>query len=141
MFHHHREGRVFSVDRMRGELLAGCPTGDLLRWVGETVPARFVDRMDTGAVVRTQTDVMIWVQGHPRCFDHARAKFPAGADGWLAVYAWVHGAVVVTDEQSAPESGREVKLPDVCDQFGVERDNSFSMPRVQAVRLDSAGDG
>ena len=71
MFHHHREGRVFGVDRVRGELLAGRPTEDLLRCVEEKVPARFVDRMDSGAVMRTQTDVMIWVQRHPSCFDHA----------------------------------------------------------------------
>ena len=32
LVHHHREKRVFSVDRVRSELLAGRKTDDLVRW-------------------------------------------------------------------------------------------------------------
>lgn len=141
MFRRHPEGRVSGVDGVRGERPAGRPTGDLLRWVEERVPGRLVHRMETGAVMGTRTDVMIRVRGHPGCFDHAGARFPAGADGWLAVCARVHGAVVVTGGQGAPESGREVRLPGVCGQSGAEGGNTFPMPRVAAVRFDSAGDG
>ena len=59
----------------------------------------------------------MWVQRHPRYFDHAKAKFATGADGWLVACARVQGATVVTNEQSAPESRKEIKLPDVCDRF------------------------
>ena len=52
-----------------------------------------------------------------------------------------HGATVVTNEQSAPESRREIKLPDVCDQFGVQRENTFAMLRALNVCFDWAGDG
>ena len=72
----------------------------------------------------------MWVQRHPKIFDYAKAKFATGADGWLVAYARVHGATVVTNEQSAPESRREIKLPDVCDQFEVQRDNIFAMLRA-----------
>ena len=60
--------------------------------------------------------------------------------GFVA-YARVHGATVVTNEQSAPESKREIKLPDVCDQFGVQHENTFAMLRALNVRFDRAGDG
>ena len=83
----------------------------------------------------------MWVQRHPRYFAHAKAKFATGADGWLVAYARVHGATVVTNEQSAPESRREIKLPDVCDQFGVRRDNTFTLLRVLNVHFDWVGDG
>ena len=106
--HHHREGRVFSVDRARGELLAGHPKEDQL---------------------------------HPKYFDYAKAKFATGADGWLVAYARVHGATVVTNEQSAPDSKREIKLPDVCDQFEVQHKNTFAMLRTLNVCFDWAGDG
>ena len=62
-------------------------------------------------------------------------------DGWLVAYARVHGATVVTNEQSAPESKREIKLPDVCDQFGVQHENTFAMLRALKVCFDRAGDG
>ena len=140
VIHHHREGRVFSVDRVRGELLAGRKTEDLVRWVRDEVPEGFFVPVDTNMVVLAYTDVMMWVQRNPMYFDHAKAKFATGADGWLVAYAQVHGATVVTNEQSAPESRKEIKLPDVCDQFGVRRDNTFVMLRALNIHFDWAGD-
>ena len=139
VLHHHRRGRVFSVDRVRNELLAGHRTEDLVRWVRNEVPGTFFVPVGTSAVVQAYRDVMLWVQRHPRYFDHAKAKFAAGADGWLVAYARVHGAVVVTNEQSAPQSRKEVKLPDVCDQFGVRRSNIFTMLRALNVTFDWSG--
>jgi len=139
--HHHRIGRVFSIDRVRNELLAGHKTEDLVQWVRNDIPRSFFIPVDTDAVVRAYTDIMMWVQRHPRYFDLAKAKFATGADGWLVAYARVHGSTVVTNEQSAPESRREVKLPDVCDQFEVRRDNTFAMLRALNIHFNWAGNG
>ena len=141
VIHHHREGRVFSVDRVRSELLAGHKKEDLVQWVRDEVPQGFFHPVDTDMVVRAYMDIMMWVQRHPRYFDHAKAKFATSADGWLVAYAQVHGNTVVTNEQSAPESRREVKLPDVCDQFKVQRDNTYAMLRALNVHFDWAGGG
>ncbi len=139
--HHHQEGRVFSIDRVRSELLAGHREEDLVQWVRDDLPRRFFVRVDTDAVMRAYTDIMMWVQGHSRYFDQAKAKFATGADGWLVAYARVHGTTVVTNEQSAPESRKEIKLPDVCDRFGVRRDNMFAMLRALNIQFDWAGSG
>lgn len=139
--HHHREGRVFSVDRVRGELLQGHEEEDLVRWVRSEVPDGFFFPVDTAAVIHAYTDIMLWVNRHPRYFDQAKAKFAAGADGWLVAYARVHDAIVVTNEQSAPESRREVKLPDVCDQFDVDHDNPFAMLRALNVQFNWTSQG
>lgn len=137
--YHHGNGRVFSVDRVRSELLAGHETEDLVRWVRNEVPDAFFVPVGTGPVVQAYRDIMLWVQRHPRYFDHAKAKFATGADGWLDAYARVHDVIVVTNEQSAPESRKEVKLPDVCDQFGVQRSNTFSMLRELRVKFSWLG--
>ena len=92
-------------------------------------------------VARAYMDIMMWVQRHPRYFDHAKAKFATGADGWLVPYAQAHSATVVTNEQSAPESRKEIKLPDVCDQFRVQHDNMFAMLRALNVHFDWVGHG
>ena len=139
--HHHQEGRVFSIDRVRSELLAGHSEEDLVQWVRDDLPRGFFVRVDTDAVMRAYTDIMMWVQGHSRYFDQAKAKFATGADGWLVAYARVHGTTVVTNEQSAPESRKEIKLPDVCDRFGVRRDNMFAMLRALNIQFDWAGSG
>lgn len=67
------------------------------------------------------------------------AQFPTGADGWLVARVLVRDANVVTREQSAPESRKEIRLPDVCDQFGVRRDNTFATLRALDVRFDWVG--
>lgn len=141
LLHYHRESAVFSIDRVRSELLAGCKTEDLVQWVRSEVPEGFFLPVDTADVSDAYTDIMMWVQRQARFFDHAKAKFATGADGWLVAYARVHGAIVVTNEQSAPQSKKEVKLPDLCDEFKVRRDNAFAMLRALRVQFDWTGGG
>lgn len=136
MLHHHRQGRVFSIDRVRSELLAGSRTEDLVRWVRGDVPETFFLEADTDVVTSTYTEIMMWAQRHPDYFDSAKAKFATGADGWLVAYALVHGATVVTNEQPAPSAKREIKLPDVCDQFGVQRSSIFAVLRSLNARFE-----
>ena len=59
LLHHHREGAVFSIDRVRSELLAGRKTEDLVQWVRTEVPEGFFVPVDTNMVVRAYTDVMM----------------------------------------------------------------------------------
>ena len=139
LLHHHREGQVFSIDRVRNELLAGRRTEDLVQWVRDEVPEGFFLPAETDEVTRVYTEIMMWVHRHPAYLDHAKAKFATGADGWLVACAQVHGAIVVTNEQPAPLSRKDVKLPDVCDEFRVPRDNTFDMLRALKVQFDSAG--
>ncbi len=139
VLHHHGRGRIFSVDRVRGELLAGPETQDLVRWVKKEVPREFLLAVDTDAVVSVYTEIMMWAQRHARYFDYAKAKFATGADGWLVACARVQGAAVVTNERKAPESRREIKLPDVCEQFGVEHPDVFEMLRALGVQFDWTG--
>ena len=87
-------------------------------------------------MVRAYIEIMMWVQRQPQYFDHAKAKFATGADGWLVAYSRVHGTTVVTIEQSAPQSRKEVKLPDVCDHFQVRKENTFAMLRALGTRFD-----
>ena len=140
LLHYHGEGRVFSVDRVRNELLAGRSDEDLFQWVKNDLPNEFFLPMDTGELTSAYTEIMMWVQRHPNYFDHARAKFATGADGWLVACAQVLGATVVTNEQPAPESRRDVKLPDVCDGFSVPRQNVFAMLRALGARFHRAGE-
>ncbi len=139
LLHYHREGRVFSIDRVRNELLMGRSNEDLVQWVKNDVPDEFFLPVDTDELARVYAEIMMWVQRHPDYFDHAKAKFATGADGWLVACARVWGATVVTNEQPAPESRRDVKLPDVCDEFRVLRQDTFVMLRALGVRFDWKG--
>ena len=136
LLHQHREGRLFSIDRVRGELLTGRKTEDLVQWISKEVPNSLFLGVDEDEVTAAYTEIMLWAQRHTRYFDRAKAKFATGADGWLVAYAKVYGTVVVTNEQSAPESRSEIKLPDVCAQFKVQNKDTFVMLRELAIRFD-----
>ncbi len=90
-------------------------------------------------MVKVHTEIMMWVQRHSAYFDYAKAKFATGADGcWPVAYAQVHGATVVTNEQPSPASRKDVKLPNVCDEFKIPRENTFDMLRALKAQFDCA---
>lgn len=132
----HLDGRVFSIDRVKAELLSGRKTEDLVVWVKAEVPDGFFCGVDDEAVTAKYTEIMFWAQRSPDFTDAAKAKFATGADGWIVAFAAVNGAIVVTNERPAPEARREIKLPNVCDAFGVPYRDTFQMLRDLAVKFD-----
>lgn len=134
LIHLHGEGHVSSIDKVRGELLLGRETEDLVQWVKCQLPAAFFLETGEEAVLDAYGRIMLWVQRNPQYFDSAKAKFATGADGWLVAHAMVHGVTVVTNEQSEPAARREIKLPDVCIQFNVTHRNTFEMLTALGAR-------
>lgn len=139
LIHHHGAGNVRSIDRVRGELLAGRKTEDLVQWVKEQLPPAFFVDTDEEAVTDAYGQVMLWVQRNPQYFDQAKAKFATEADGWLVAYAMVHGVTVITNEQPRPQSRNRILLPDVCSQFKVTYKDTFAMLHELAVRYEWKG--
>jgi hypothetical protein len=139
LIHHHGAGKVHSIDRVKGELLAGRKTEDLVLWVKEQLPAGFFLGTDDAGVIAAYGQVMLWVQRSTQYFDQAKAKFATEADGWLVAHAMVHGATVITCEQPRPESRNRVLLPDVCDRFGVAYKDTFEMLHELSIRYEWRG--
>ena len=135
----HKSGRVQSIDRIKSELLSGHKEEDLVQWVKKDVPTAFFYDSSSNEVSSAYAEIMLWVQRSAQYFDRAKAKFATEADGWLVAYSMVHRTVVVTNEQPRPDSRNRVLLPDVCVQFKVHYQDTFSMLRELAVRFDLAG--
>lgn len=136
VIHGFQMGRLRSIDKVRQELLNGRPEEDLVQWVKNGLPADFFLDTAEPEVVAAFGEVMLWVQRSPQYFDRAKAEFATKADGWLVAYAMVHGRCVATNEQPNPDSRKEVKLPDVCTQFGVAYEDTFAMIRALQVRYE-----
>ena len=66
-------------------------------------------------------EVVEWVEfgRQPKYRDAAATEFFNVADSWLVASAYRYGATIVTNEASAPNSIKKVKIPDVAIQFGV----------------------
>lgn len=139
LIHHQGVGNACSIDRVKGELLAGRETEDLVQWVKHKVQAGFFMETGNQAVADCYGQVMLWVQRNPQYFDQAKAKFATEADGWLVAYAMVHGVTVITNEQPRPQSRNRILLPDVCTQFNVSYADTIAMLHELAVRYEWRG--
>ena len=52
----------------------------------------------------------------------------------LVAHGQVTGKTVITNEQPRPESRNQIELPDVCDAFSVNFENTFAMLDKLGVR-------
>ena len=130
--HYCSEGRVLSIDRVRDEILSN--QDQLSDWVNQAPDDLFISSAEQ-SVINAFTDMMDWVQGNEQFQSEAKEEFAGVADGWLAAYARVHNAVVVTQEVYSPGVRKRVPLPNVCRQFNVDYRDTFEMLRELGVRF------
>ena len=133
--HHFSNENLVMIDRVYGEILY---PPELVSLVEQAVDDH-VASTATQHVANAYARLMDWVQDNPQFNPSARDAFARGADGWLAAYATIHGAVVVTNEVSAPESKNSVKLPDLCHDFHVRCINTFEMLSELGAHFDWQG--
>ncbi|MEZ6007399.1 MAG: DUF4411 family protein [Planctomycetota bacterium] len=131
----HAESRVFSIDRVRQELVG--EKDELSTWSAAAVsPAFFLDT-STQAVASEFAPLMAWVNAQPQFTSAAKAEFAMAtvADGWLIAAAKLHGMTLVTHEVPRPEARKRVPIPNVCAAFGVPYANTFQMLRDLGISL------
>jgi len=74
---------------------------------------------------------------------HVLGKYPraqadvflAKADPWVIAHALVNRGTVVTLETRVPDNSQTPKIPNVCDQFGIESINTFELLSRLGVTL------
>ena len=126
----YREKSVFSIDRVHEELARR--KDKLSTWSNENKSMFASTRNDP--MEEKYADMVEWVR-HGQYRVEALEEFSGAADGWLAAYASVTGATLVTHEHPAPGSLNHVKLPDVCEEFGITYVDTFDMLRRLGIRL------
>ena len=128
-------GRLLIIDPVRDEI--DSPSG-LVQWVAN-LPQHAFAPIDI-RVSNAYRQIANWIQLNPQFTQAAMNKFSNGADGWLVAYAMVHNAIVVTNEVSAPDSENTVKIPDICERFGVVKPpNTQGMLRALGASFDWRG--
>ena len=133
LIHFCHEGRILSIDRVRDELVDH--EDPLSQWVKNAPIELFTSSLED-AVTVSYREVMAWVYANTQFSLQAKNEFSRGADGWLVAYARAHDAILVTLERYAAEAKRRVPLPNVCEQFGVLRMDTFEMLSELGVRFD-----
>ncbi len=128
----HKSGRVFSVDKVRNELVKvqhdpNDKPDPLSDWAKDTVPETFFKETQDQAVIGIFQEMVAWVNSEPQFTPAAKAEFASVADGWVIAFAKVSGLTVVTHEVYAARVKKKVPIPNVCLEFDVDDDNTFKM--------------
>ena len=122
--------RVRSIDRVKHEIDRG--KDDLKQWANGSFHAWF-ESTDDLDVVDAYRQIMEWVSREPFS-PAAKDEFANAADGWLIAYAKAKACVVVTNEKPQ-NTKRKIKIPNVCQAFGVPYTDTFGMMRALGVIL------
>ena len=118
----------FTIDKVADELMNG-KEGDYLRGFVETHKDNFVLETNANApCIKKYAAIQQWAntewakgkkQNKVTKALEVFAKEKT-ADPWLVAYASTHGYIIISNEQSAPDSQSSVKLPDVARAFEVK---------------------
>ncbi|MFK3870440.1 DUF4411 family protein [Pseudoalteromonas rhizosphaerae] len=123
LIHSHAEGKIFSIDMIKAELLQG--NDDLTAWI-KVQPQMFVSESDDAtqeAFVKVAEYVM--TLNHMNKGTHE--EFLSVADPWLVAKAIVTGATIVTHEHFDQYIKKKILIPNIAKYFGVECINTFEV--------------
>jgi hypothetical protein len=109
---------------------------DLTQWANNDFRVWF-ESTKVNDVLDAYREVIQWAMMQSQYTFAAKREFAEAenADAWVVAYAKAKGCVVVTQEKPAPQSKRKVKIPDVCNAFGVMWIDTFVMMRRLGIRL------
>ena len=125
------EGRIASSSLVYDELLDIKDKGELTElaeWAKSRKNTGLFIQPDWGTQVEFRR-VSEYVQETYAQNQNQMRQFLAKADPWLIAHAIAGGGKVVTMEVRVPANSQKVKIPNVCDAFGVETLNTYQMLR------------
>lgn len=130
---HAKRGHILSIDRVKNELDRG--RDELSAWANAHFANYFL-KTDEPRIVEAYGKISQWLGNNEQYKCEAKRNFLSNeVDAWLIAFAMAHGYIVVTHEQSSPQSMKKIKIPDVCRGLKVECINPFMMLRELDIRL------
>lgn len=125
------EGKIKSIDKVKAEIYSNASHEDELKdWCQDNLPNDFF--LDTSSFIKDYTDIVVWANSMSNFYKRsAIQEFLAAdlADPWLVAYAKANNCTIVTYEKSEPNRKSKIKIPEVCNQFGVRYINTVDLLR------------
>lgn len=136
LIHLSQADRVVSIDQVLKEIRAY--EDDLTEWT-KAAPGTLFRTTRRQDIANAYRDLMDWVWRQSRYRKRAKLDFARAADGWVAAYAKVEGAAVVTHETFSAEAERRVPLPNPCAEFEIDGLRTFDLLRELGVAFEWSG--
>jgi hypothetical protein len=128
----HTGHSFYSIDRVKDELLIGNEQDLLRQWCKRVHLSDFF--LPTRDATPKWAELANWAQSKAY-LPAAISKFLSAksADAWLIAYAALTpGWTIVTNEVAAPQSRKDIKLPDAAAALGVRTVNLSQLLRTHA---------
>ena len=125
------EGVAGTIDGVFAELTNG--TDELADWArdrkGNVLPVSDPETQQVFAEIANH------VVTHESYAEPFISTFLDGADPWLIAKAATTGATVITHEVKVPDGAKRVKIPNICDQFGVPYCSTYDLMGELSAKL------
>lgn len=117
----HVAGMVFSIKKVRKELVSGTKTDPVRVWAESLPDDFFLDDDADKNVMQTYAKVMQWANSSKHYSVQAKAEFAKlkVADPFLIAVAKQHGYEIVSQEKTNPAAKKKIYLPDAANALGV----------------------
>jgi hypothetical protein len=118
----HEAGLVFSIKKVRKELVSGDKTDPVRIWAESLPDDFFLDDVADKDVMQAYAKVMQWANSSTHFSPQAKAEFakPNVADPFLIAVARQHGYEIVSQEKTNPAAKKKIYLPDAANAHGVK---------------------
>ncbi|MBD1395763.1 DUF4411 family protein [Pontibacter sp. JH31] len=128
------EGKIISIDKVKSELFQNEDA--LKQWCEQNLPDSFFENTET--IITSYSDIVNWAASKSTHYlQKALDEFLDAdeADAWLVSYALAKNVTIITHELSQPNRKNKIKIPDVCEPFGIRYTNTIEMLRHLGAQL------
>lgn len=136
-----KTGKVKVIDAVADEIADG--KDDLTEWFGENIKksaddagrAYVIQAKQDGTVLQNYQNIANLIMKNAQYNDAAKEWFLSRADLWLIAARKALNATVVTQEKMPGKGTTKVKIPDICQQVGVNYVNLYDMMRAVGIKI------
>lgn len=128
---HFTNGNFVFTNKVAFEIARGNDA--LTSWAKDQIPTSAeLDCHADANIMAHYGNIMSWGNAHSQYSPLAKADFADfdNADPFAVATALEKSVIVVSQEISAPLSRKNIKLPDVCSQFGIHHLDTFTLLRT-----------
>ncbi len=126
-------GKIIIIEEVQKEILKGQDI--LVEWY-ETEKTKFqILGIPDQDVIESYKKIINSVNDNEQYKQSVKDKFASSADSWLCAHGLASGETIVTLEKYEAESKKKIKIPNVCEEFGINYIDLLQFMREIGIRL------
>lgn len=126
--------RLVIIDRIQTEILRN--EDPLSGWLRENIDAFSFGLSQELAVIENYRKMISAVNEEPKYKEVAKRTFAEVADAWLCAHALTYNYTIATEEVYDQYDRSNVKIPNICKEFGIKYINRLEFIRAIGIRFE-----